>query len=234
MDLSSAVPTGRCDVVSDCAACSVITTAPPHRSSGAPTGRNGYPGGKLCSGSPIAEPVLRRLVSASFENASRFERSAPLRFRTRRGPWWAPSRLPVVTRRLTNLASRGEQRVLSPAHDCVGGPAATEGRTSTEAKTSSQDLPLMAVCPSIRDLLFAEHRACWEAALPTLLFPGSAGAYPAVYMKGHVDLRRRTPRVRGRRLPLPAAFAASGACRRSYKAKRYSTRSRSDVKRARR
>ena len=29
------------------------------------------------------------------------------------GPWWAPSRLPVVTRRLTDLASRGEQRVLS-------------------------------------------------------------------------------------------------------------------------
>ena len=60
------------------------------------------------------------------------------------------------------------------------------------------------------------------------------GDQPAVYMKGHVDLRRRTRRVRGRRLPLPAAFASSGACRRSYKAKRYSTRSRSDVKRARR
>ena len=56
------------------------------------------------------------------------------------GPWWAPSRLPVVTRRLTDLASRGEQSVLSQARYCVGGPAATECRTSTEANTSSQDL----------------------------------------------------------------------------------------------
>ena len=56
------------------------------------------------------------------------------------GPWWASSRLPVVTRRLTDLASREEQRVLSQARYCVGGPAATECRTSTEAKTSSQDL----------------------------------------------------------------------------------------------
>ena len=30
-------------------------------------------------------------------------------------PWWAPSRLPVVTRRLTDLASREEQRVRSQA-----------------------------------------------------------------------------------------------------------------------
>ena len=73
-----------------------------------------------------------------------------------------------------------------------------------------------------------------EAALRTLLFLGSARTHPAVYVKGHVDSRRRTPRVRGRRLPLLAAFAASGACIRSYKAKRYSTRSRSEVKRARR
>ena len=43
-------------------------------------------------------------------------------------------------RRLTDLASRGEQRVLSQSRYCVGGPAATECRTSTEAKTSSQDL----------------------------------------------------------------------------------------------
>ena len=59
------------DVVSDWAACSAITTAMPHRSSGAPVGRNGWSAGEVCSGSPIAEPVPRRLVSASFENASR-------------------------------------------------------------------------------------------------------------------------------------------------------------------
>ena len=40
-------------------------------SSGAPVGRNGWSAGEVCSGSPIAEPVPRRLVSASFENASR-------------------------------------------------------------------------------------------------------------------------------------------------------------------
>ena len=56
------------------------------------------------------------------------------------GPWWAPSRLPVVTRRLTDLASRGEHRVLSQARYCVGGPAATKCRTSTETNTNSQDL----------------------------------------------------------------------------------------------
>ena len=50
------------------------------------------------------------------------------------------SRLPVVTRRLTDLDSLGEQRVLSQARYCVGGPAATKCRTSTEANTSSQDL----------------------------------------------------------------------------------------------
>ncbi len=38
-------------------ACSVTTTATPHRSSGAPVGRNGWSGGELCSGAPIAEPV---------------------------------------------------------------------------------------------------------------------------------------------------------------------------------
>ena len=70
----------------------------------------------------------------------------------------APSRLPVVTRRLTDLASRGEQRGLSPARYCVAGPVATACRISTEAKTSSQDVALMAVYPSIRDLLFADHR----------------------------------------------------------------------------
>ena len=37
------------------------------------------------------------------------------------GPWWAPSRLPVVARHLTDLAPRGEQRVF------LGGPAATVG-----------------------------------------------------------------------------------------------------------
>ena len=68
---ASAVLTGRCDVVSDWAACSAITTATPHRSSGTPVGRNGWSAGEVCSGSPIAEPVPRRLVSASFENASR-------------------------------------------------------------------------------------------------------------------------------------------------------------------
>ena len=31
----------------------------------------GWSAGEVCSGSPIAEPVPRRLVSASFENASR-------------------------------------------------------------------------------------------------------------------------------------------------------------------
>ena len=40
-------------------------------SSGAPAGRNGWFGGEVCSGSPIAEPVPRRLVSANLENASR-------------------------------------------------------------------------------------------------------------------------------------------------------------------
>ena len=39
--------------------------------------------------------------------------------------------------------------------------------------------------------------------------------------------------VRIRRFPLPTA-ATSGACKRSYRAKRYSTRSRSDAKRGRR
>ncbi len=68
---ASAVLTGRCDVVSDWAACSAITTATPHRNSDAPVGRNGWSGGEVCSGSPIAEPVPRRLVSASFENVSR-------------------------------------------------------------------------------------------------------------------------------------------------------------------
>ena len=38
---------------------SVITTATPHRSSGAPAGRNGWFGGEVCSGAPIAEPVPR-------------------------------------------------------------------------------------------------------------------------------------------------------------------------------
>ena len=68
---ASAVLTGRYDVVSDWAACSAITTATPHRSSGAPVGRNGWSGGEVCSGSPIAEPVPRQLVSANLENASR-------------------------------------------------------------------------------------------------------------------------------------------------------------------
>ena len=40
-------------------------------SSGAPAGRNGWSGGEVCSGAPIAEPVPRRLVSANLENASR-------------------------------------------------------------------------------------------------------------------------------------------------------------------
>ncbi len=67
----SAVSTGMCDVASDWAACSVIPTATPHRSSGKQAGRNGWPGGEVCSGSPLAGPVPRRLVSANFENASR-------------------------------------------------------------------------------------------------------------------------------------------------------------------
>ena len=67
----SQVPTGRCDVVSDWAACSAITTTPLHRSSGAQAGRNGWSEGELCSGSPIAEPVPCRPVSANFDNASR-------------------------------------------------------------------------------------------------------------------------------------------------------------------
>ena len=37
-----AVSPGMCNVVNDWAACSVITTATPHRSSGAQAGRNGY------------------------------------------------------------------------------------------------------------------------------------------------------------------------------------------------
>ena len=74
------------------------------------------------------------------------------------GPWWAPSRLPVVTRRLTDLASRGEQSVLSQARYCVGGPAATECRTSTEAKTSSQDLNSHGCLPvNSRSSFFADH-----------------------------------------------------------------------------
>ena len=48
-----------------------MDTALPHRSSGAPAGRNGCSGEELCSGSPIAEPMPRRRVSANFENASR-------------------------------------------------------------------------------------------------------------------------------------------------------------------
>ena len=40
-------------------------------SSATPVGRNGWSAREVCSGSPIAEPVPRRLVSASFENASR-------------------------------------------------------------------------------------------------------------------------------------------------------------------
>ncbi len=55
---------------------------------------------------------------------------------------------------LTDLVSRGEQRVLSRARYCVGGLAATACRISTASKTSSQNVALMAVCPSIRDLLF--------------------------------------------------------------------------------
>ena len=60
---------GTCDVASDWAACSVISTATPHRSLGVQAGRNGWPGGEVCSGSPIANPAQRRLVSANFENA---------------------------------------------------------------------------------------------------------------------------------------------------------------------
>ena len=86
----------------------------------------------------------------------------PARRRLEASPWWAPSRLPVVTRRLTDLASRGEQRVLSRARYCVGGLAATAFRISTAPKTSSQNVALMAVCPSIRDLLFADHRWIYE------------------------------------------------------------------------
>ena len=66
-----AVFTGRCDVVSDWAGCSVITTAPPLKSSGSQAGRNGCSGGELILGSPIAEPVPRPRVSANFENAAR-------------------------------------------------------------------------------------------------------------------------------------------------------------------
>ncbi len=44
---ASAVLTGRCDVVSDWVACSAITTVPPHRSSGAPAGRNEWFRGEL-------------------------------------------------------------------------------------------------------------------------------------------------------------------------------------------
>ena len=62
----------------------------------------------------------------------------PARRCLKAGLWWAPSRLPVVTRRLTDLASLGEQSVLSQARYCVGGPAATECRIFIEAKTSSQ------------------------------------------------------------------------------------------------
>ena len=68
---ASAVPMETCDVVSDWAACSVITTATPHRSLGAQAGRNGCSGGEVCSGTPIAVPVPRRLVPANLENASR-------------------------------------------------------------------------------------------------------------------------------------------------------------------
>ena len=75
------------------------------------------------------------------------------------GPWWAPSRLPIVTRRLTDLASRGEQRVRSQARYCVGSPAATECRTSTEANTSSQDLNSHGCLPvNSRSSFFADHR----------------------------------------------------------------------------
>ena len=83
---ASVVLTGRCDVVSDWAACSVITTAPPHRSSGAPAGRNGWSGGEVCSGAPIAEPVPRRLVSANLENASRIRAFGSVRIFGHDGP----------------------------------------------------------------------------------------------------------------------------------------------------
>ena len=84
-----------CDVVSDGVACSVITTAPPHRSSGAQTERMVWR--ELCSGAPIADPVPRRLVSA-------FERLQDSSFRlvrqrTRRGQQFAPSPRPRIRHR---------------------------------------------------------------------------------------------------------------------------------------
>ena len=84
---ASAVPTGRCDVVSDWAACSAITTAALHRSLGAPAGRNEWSEGELCSGAPIAEPVPRRLVSANFENASRIRDFGSVRIFGHDGVW---------------------------------------------------------------------------------------------------------------------------------------------------
>ena len=42
-------------------------------------GTNGWSGGEFCSALPIAESMPRRLVSANFENASRFRDFGPVR-----------------------------------------------------------------------------------------------------------------------------------------------------------
>ena len=62
------------------------------RSSGAPAGRDGCSGGELCSGSPIAEPVPRRRVSANFNKASRIPAFGSVRVFGYDGLWTGTSR----------------------------------------------------------------------------------------------------------------------------------------------
>ena len=50
-----------------------------NRSSGAPAGRNEWFRGELCSGTPIAEPLPRWLVSANFDIASRIRACGSVR-----------------------------------------------------------------------------------------------------------------------------------------------------------
>ncbi len=77
------------------------------------------------------------------------------------------------------LAQDGEQSVLSRARYCVGGPAATECRTSTEAKTSSQDLNSHGCLPvntrssflritTLIDGLFQKNRVLAQDGMVTL------------------------------------------------------------------
>ena len=63
----------------------------------------------MCSGAPIADPVPRRLVSANFENASRIRAFRSVRV------FGHNAITGCHAHRLKDLASCGEQRVLSCA-----------------------------------------------------------------------------------------------------------------------